>query len=320
FYNVKVQHDTGEERENDYDQIAGGGVGLGIAAAMVLLGAVAVRFGKAIIGRIRGLRAGPPRVGPPTAEGPRVEPPKVEPPRVEPPPGERVSLRERVRSPDNVEWVSDPEFAAKYDAEVKVDGHTYRRSKADGTWCRFSQPECGLQLDELGAEVDAALDKEPPEVKPEVHGAGPPDKYPAGSPEHKAARWKRYQERTGGNGWDYERWSNVYDNNMVVAKKANAAANAYRDSIGWGKTQVTVDLEGVPRRLDIADVDLLRAVEYKTGYQYASQEILWEVARDELLVKKGWDVEWVFEEQPSKPLIKALDAADIKHRVLSAKK
>jgi hypothetical protein len=75
-----------------------------------------------------------------------------------------------------------------------------------------------------------------------------------------------------------------------------------------------------PAASDIADVDLLRAVEYKTGYQYASQEILWEVARDELLVKKGWDVEWVFEEQPSKPLIKALDAADIKHRVLNAKK
>ncbi|HKR51732.1 MAG TPA: hypothetical protein VJT72_19540 [Pseudonocardiaceae bacterium] len=336
FYNLQIQHDTGEAREHDLDQISNGGFAVGLNVALMLLGGAAVRFGKAIIGRVRGLRVEPPKVEPPKVEPPKVEPPKVEPPkaeppkveppkaeppRVEPPLGERVSLREKVKSPDNVEWVSDPEFAAKYDAEVKVDGHTYRRSKADGTWCRFSQPECGLKIDEIEGDVDAALDKEPPEVKPETHGMGESEKYPAGSPEHKAARWKEYQERTGGNGWDYERWSKVYEKNMVRAKEAHAAADAYHETLGWGKREVTVKVEGENRRLDIADPKVLRGVEYKTGYQYRSQENLWELARDEILVKeKGWEIEWVFEEQPSKPLIDDLDAAGIKHRVLNAKK
>jgi hypothetical protein len=323
FYNITVQHDTGEKREKDYSEIGNSGLALGIMGALVLLSGIAVRFGKAIISRVRGLRVEPPKVEAPKVEPPRTEPPKTsEPPTVEPPPGERVSLQEKVKSPDNVEWVSDPELAAKYDAEVKVDGHTYRRSKADGTWCRFSEPGCGIKIDEIAGDVDAALDKEPPEVKPETRGAGESEKYPAGSPEHKAARWKEYQERTGGNGWDYERWSKVYEENMVRAEKANAAAEAYRETLGWGKKQVTIDVDGEKRILDIADPDptVLRAVEYKTGYQYRSPDNLWELAKDAKLVQRGWEIEWVFEEQPSKPLIDDLDAAGIKHRVLNAKK
>jgi phage-related protein len=87
FYNVQAQHDTGEDREKDYDQIANSGTALGITGALVLLGAIAVRFGKAIIGRVRGLRAEPPKVEPPKAEPPKVEPPKVEPPKTEVPRG-----------------------------------------------------------------------------------------------------------------------------------------------------------------------------------------------------------------------------------------
>jgi Putative RNase-like toxin, toxin_1 len=62
FYNITVQHDTGDNREKDYDQIADSGTALGITGAMLLLGAIAVRFAKAIISRVRGLRVEPPKV------------------------------------------------------------------------------------------------------------------------------------------------------------------------------------------------------------------------------------------------------------------
>ena len=157
FYNIQVQHDTGEDREHDLDQISNGGLSIGINVALLLLGAAASRFGKAIIARVRGLRGGAPKVEPPRVS-PKGEPPKVEPPKVEPPAGERATVREKVQSPDNVERPTDPDLAAKYDAEVKVDGHTYRRSKADGTWCRFSELTCGIKLDEdVNAKVDKAL-------------------------------------------------------------------------------------------------------------------------------------------------------------------
>ncbi len=77
---------------------------------------------------------------------------------------------------------------------------------------------------------------------------------------------------------------------------------------------MTVDVEGVPRRLDIADEAALRGIEHKTGKQSLTQDNKWEVARDEILVQKGgWDITWVFEGTASKPLLAALKAAGIKH-------
>src|SRR6478752_7688643 len=92
----------------------------------------------------------------------------------------------------------------------------------------------------------------------------------AGSPEHKAARWTSYQQRTGGKGWPYKRWSNVYDSNMVKAKRAHAAVDAFHRILGWGEREVTLMVEGEPRRLDIADEANRRGVEYKTGRQAGS--------------------------------------------------
>ena len=131
-----------------------------------------------------------------------------------------------------------------------------------------------------------------------------------GTAAHRAARWAEYQQRGGT--WEYERWEKVYEANMVRAERANAAVRAYRDKLGWGETEVTVEVEGVPRRLDIAEVGSLRAVEVKTGAQYATQDNLWEIARDEILMKKlGWDIKWHFEGTASQPLLDALKAAGI---------
>ncbi len=142
-----------------------------------------------------------------------------------------------------------------------------------------------------------------------VSEPGEPEK---GTPEHKAERWADYQERGGT--WDYERWSNNYDQNMVRARNANAAVDTYHDEIGWGEREVTVDTGGERRRLDIADVLNQRGVEYKTGYITRSPEINSEVRRDAILVERGWEIEWVFQGRASEPLLEDLRNAGIEYK------
>lgn len=136
-----------------------------------------------------------------------------------------------------------------------------------------------------------------------------------GTPSHKAQRWEEYQENGGQ--WDYDRWSKTYDNNMVRARKAHEEVNRYHAEAGWGRREVTVDVEvdGVKmtRRLDIADAapDNPRGVEFKTGYQTANQSNLSELARDEALVRNGWDIEWVVKGKASEPLKKAIEDSGV---------
>jgi RHS repeat-associated protein len=130
-----------------------------------------------------------------------------------------------------------------------------------------------------------------------------------GSPAHKATRWQEYQDRGGD--WSYQRWSNVYEQNIAQALRAHAAVDAYHETLGWGRREVTLDVEGIPRRLDIADKATFRGREVKTGAQYATQENLWEIQRDQILRDKGWDIQWHFEGTVSKPLRDALNKAGI---------
>ncbi len=139
----------------------------------------------------------------------------------------------------------------------------------------------------------------------------------AGSSLHKATRWTEYQ--ANGGAWNFDRWSNVYDANMTRASAANEAVDAYHQTLGWGRREVTVNtnIDGVDyaRRLDIGDISAQRGVEYKTGYQSATQENLWEVSRDGHLVQNGWDIHWEFRNYASQPLQKALTDAGIKFKV-----
>lgn len=126
----------------------------------------------------------------------------------------------------------------------------------------------------------------------------------SGSPAHKAQRWKEYKERNGE--WDYDRWSTIYELNMVRAAKANAAMDAYREEIGWGEREVTVEVEeGVTRRIDIADVNSVpkRGIEHKTGYVCLTEAIKSEAERDAKLVEQGWSIRWHFEGTASQPLL-----------------
>ena len=137
------------------------------------------------------------------------------------------------------------------------------------------------------------------------------DDMAPGSPAHKAQRWDDYLERGGE--WDFDRWSKTYENNMLRAKKANKAVDSYHNEIGWGKREVTIDVDGKARRLDIADADLMKGVEMKSGNYFSrTKDILSEIARDKKLVERGWEIDWVIEGKASKPLIEELNSAGIK--------
>jgi RHS repeat-associated protein len=148
-----------------------------------------------------------------------------------------------------------------------------------------------------------------PQAAPDAPSSGP------GSAAHKAAAWQAYLNSPRAQHWSYERWSATYGPNMNRATAARRAADAYHKRLGWGTREATVYVEGVPRRLDIADVARQRAIEHKTGRQSASQDVLWEIQRDQILMEQGWDISWFFEGTATKPLRDALDAAGIRHNL-----
>ncbi|WP_294304165.1 polymorphic toxin-type HINT domain-containing protein [uncultured Chryseobacterium sp.] len=144
-----------------------------------------------------------------------------------------------------------------------------------------------------------------------VHNGYKPE---AGTPEHKAQRWEDYQARGGE--LNYDDWSKRYDVAIQNANKGNAAADAYHESVGWGKREVTVEVEldgaTVNRRLDIADVKKQKGIEVKSGNYFSrTEEIMYEIKRDEQLVKDGWKIEWRIEGNASQPLLDELKAAGI---------
>jgi hypothetical protein len=102
---------------------------------------------------------------------------------------------------------------------------------------------------------------------------------------------------------------------MVRATQANAAVDDFWRQLGWGQREVVVDVEGVPRKLDIGDVQARRGVEHKTGYQTATQETLWEITRDQILIEQGWSIRWHFKGTVSEPLLRALRDAGIPYTV-----
>jgi len=139
--------------------------------------------------------------------------------------------------------------------------------------------------------------------------------------------WQQYLD--SGRTLGYAHWARSHDANQTKAPKAAEAVKAYQQTLGWGRTEVTVhvEIDGVQyaRRLDIADNDpaVLKGVEVKTGYQTLTtgkNSNEWEIKRDKVLVENGWDIQWVFRDitqRPSENLLKALDEANIKWTIES---
>ena len=85
-------------------------------------------------------------------------------------------LDDKINDPDNVKEVDDPAFRDKYDAEVEVGGHKFRRDKATGRWCRFSDPVCNLSKPKkVNSKVDEEL-KRKAESKQRLRSRGVDDK------------------------------------------------------------------------------------------------------------------------------------------------
>ncbi|WP_028775528.1 hypothetical protein [Shimazuella kribbensis] len=141
-----------------------------------------------------------------------------------------------------------------------------------------------------------------------------------GSPEHKAQRWKEYQEQGGK--MSYGRWSNLYEANMGKSSKSHQSVEKYKEKLTWnGSTQVHEKTPFGRRYLDIANRKKKLAIEHKTttksdgskGYFSRSPRIHEEIEKDAYLVAKGWDITWVFEKaDASEPLIQELKKSGIK--------
>jgi hypothetical protein len=203
-----------------------------------------------------------------------------------------------------------PEVPAEAEPKPPAEPEAKPAEPAAEPEAKPAEPAAPLESGAPKPDSPEAVTTELPEKLPPKPEPGAP-----GSPEHKAARWASYQQRTGGKGWSYKRWSNVYERNMLQAKRAHAAVDAFHKILGWGEREVTVMVEGEARRLDIADKATLRGVEHKTGRQSASKLNRWEIVRDEILVKKlGWKIEWVFEGTASANLLAELKAAGITWR------
>ena len=160
FTNAIIEDDErrADANDGDYRNIANSTFTLAVVTALMVLGALAGKLASSIWGKVRGLRArargaGEAAPGEAPAGGRPAEPAPAELART------NDLLRQRVRDPNNVRSVSDPELSARYDAEVRVGDHVYRRSRSNRTWCRFSTRRCGIDLGDVNARVDAALPK-----------------------------------------------------------------------------------------------------------------------------------------------------------------
>lgn len=135
--------------------------------------------------------------------------------------------------------------------------------------------------------------------------------------EHKAARWEEYKARPNEKPLSYEAWSNMYDSNMNNALRGNKVANEVHSELGWGKREVTVEIDGQKRRLDIADPAKNKGVEvkaYESGKVGSDSHVLKEIELDGKLIKqKDWEIEWIFKGcEPTDSIRAALEAAGIK--------
>lgn len=145
----------------------------------------------------------------------------------------------------------------------------------------------------------------------------PPFDFEPWTREHKAERWAQYQVEKGDGGLEFRTWSNIYDGNIEKVAASKKGVDNYFSSVGWGRREVTIDVSGQKRRLDIADESDLKGIEFKEyseGKVYATEMIRREVELDGQLVgSRGWDLEWIFKEcEPSGPLKKLLEDAGIK--------
>lgn len=127
------------------------------------------------------------------------------------------------------------------------------------------------------------------------------------TPEHKADRWKRYQEKGGEK--SYDEWSKQYDINMRNYQHGAARELDYRKVMNAGEG--TLKTSYTNRQIDILKKDEMYAGQLKTGPVSLTKENALAIQKDAALVKKGWQVEHILEKGASKPYLDALKKGGI---------
>lgn len=127
------------------------------------------------------------------------------------------------------------------------------------------------------------------------------------TPEHKADRWKRYQERGGQK--SYGEWSKQYDTNMRNYQFGAARETDYRKAMD--ASEGTLKTPFTNRQVDILKKKEMYAGQLKTGPVSLTKENIIAIQKDGALVKKGWQVEHILEKGASKPYLEALKKAGI---------
>lgn len=137
----------------------------------------------------------------------------------------------------------------------------------------------------------------------------------AGTAEHKAARWAKYEERMKNNPkkWSYERWSKQYDTNMRNPKVGLAREVVYRKELGG--VSETVKTPHTYRQIDISRPDEMYAGQLKTGKVSLTKQAKIDIVKDAEMVKQGYQVEYILEKGASKPFIEALEKAGIDYHI-----
>ncbi|MDO6818883.1 DUF4157 domain-containing protein [Zobellia sp. 1_MG-2023] len=158
--------DEEKMKENNiyYGRIAQSSISIGLMVAMLALAYIGGKIAELILSKVvkflpESILEILEHVKTGMVEGRPVKNGELDPPNVrENPPelnAEFNTLKEKVNNPENIRTVNDAELSTKYDVEVTVGDHVYRRRMIDGKWCRFSTPVCGLDIDGINATVDA---------------------------------------------------------------------------------------------------------------------------------------------------------------------
>ena len=164
----------------------------------------------------------------------------------------------------------------------------------------------------LGAAISGAAAMQKMPVIPLAAGIPPASwdgkkDLPAYTKEHKEARWAEYQRDKAGKSkaWSKERWDNNYEtsrnNNIFGLARERLYAQEMGATSSILKTPFTL------RQIDMYIVADKYCGQLKTGYICLRNQEKEDLVKDEYLISKGHQVEYILEKGASKPLLAALE-------------
>lgn len=141
----------------------------------------------------------------------------------------------------------------------------------------------------------------------------------AGTEQHMLESWRKYLDRNPGTTKNWDSWRNTYIANQGNEAKGTAYEIVVRESLdlnGGGREYNTnVEINGQTRNYDVLDTKGQVAYEIKSGNSVSEEQI----AKDKGMLKTGYEVKYVFGQEPTAAARKLLDEAGIEYQVLYGK-